>query len=296
MSMPPAEVTLTDELVTSLVASQHPDLAHLSVKFVEEGWDNALYRLGDELLVRLPRRLAAVEAAHHEHRWLVELGPQLSLPIPVPLRLGGPSEDYPWPWSIVPWFIGVPGDLVEKINERKSAMKLGRFLKELHQIAPFDAPSNPWRGVALSERTEEFDRYSSQIVDLELRSGAREAYAHALNADAFIGPKHWIHGDLHPANALFVESTLNAIIDFSDLCAGDPATDLAGGWMMLSPPAIGQMLTAYEGSNGAMISRARGWAALFGVLFVVLGQKGRVSYGRIGARTLTNLTKDQFGA
>ena len=87
--------TIDTALVAGLLAEQHPDLAHLPVQMVEAGWDNALFRLGEDLAVRLPRRAAAAPLIIHEQRWLPLLAAQLTLPIPAPVREGAPARSYP---------------------------------------------------------------------------------------------------------------------------------------------------------------------------------------------------------
>lgn len=107
---PAAEVEIDESLVRSLLADQHPDLAMLDLVPLEHGWDNALWRLGEELVVRLPRREIAAPILINEQHWLPLLAPQLPLPVPAPVRTGQPSDSYPWSWSIVPWLPGLPGD------------------------------------------------------------------------------------------------------------------------------------------------------------------------------------------
>ena len=108
--MPSAEADLSAGLVRRLVAGQHPDLAGLRVAVLANGWDNVICRLGDDLAVRLPRRVAAAELIRHEQRWLPELAARLPLSIPAPVRVGRPALGYPWHWSIVPL---LPGQIAE---------------------------------------------------------------------------------------------------------------------------------------------------------------------------------------
>ncbi len=93
--MPAAEVAVDDGLVRRLLDEQHPDLAGLRLRLLANGWDNVVYRLGGELCVRLPRRQVAAVLVEHEQRWLPQLAPRLSLPIPAPLRVGAPADGYP---------------------------------------------------------------------------------------------------------------------------------------------------------------------------------------------------------
>src|SRR5689334_8211489 len=106
MSIPAADFQIDTELVRTLLAEQHPDLAHLPLELLANGWDNQIYRLGPALLVRLPRRAAAIDLLAKEQRWLAELAKRLPLPVPVPIRIGTPTSRYPSPWSVVPWLQG----------------------------------------------------------------------------------------------------------------------------------------------------------------------------------------------
>ena len=113
---PPAEVAIDPPLVVTLLQEQHGDLAHLSLIEAGEGWDNKLFRLGDDLTVRMPRRAASAALIEHEQRWLPELSQRLPLPVPVPVRVGRAGCGFPWAWSVVPWFrghtalLGTPAD------------------------------------------------------------------------------------------------------------------------------------------------------------------------------------------
>jgi aminoglycoside phosphotransferase (APT) family kinase protein len=103
---PPAEAVIDAALVRALIDEQHADVAHLTLNDLGEGWDNRLFRLGEDFLVRVPRRAVAATLVEREQRWLPRLAPSLPLPIPVTLRAGRPGCGFPWPWSIVPWFPG----------------------------------------------------------------------------------------------------------------------------------------------------------------------------------------------
>src|SRR5689334_7584851 len=101
--MPAAELHIDTALVRALLRDQHPDLAAGPLRPVGHGWDNVVFRLGDDLAVRVPRREARAVLIEHEQRWLPELAPHLPLPVPVPIRIGRPALGYPWPWSVVGW-------------------------------------------------------------------------------------------------------------------------------------------------------------------------------------------------
>jgi aminoglycoside phosphotransferase (APT) family kinase protein len=155
---PAADVIVDPSLVEALLQEQHPDLAHLVPVKVAEGWDNALFRLGDELAVRLPRRAASATLIEHEQRWLPHLSPRLPVPVPVPVRAGVPGPMFGSAWSVVRWLPGqnlLHGAFLDPVA---TGTLLERFLRALHQPAPVDAPSNPWRGVPLQARTTSLHR------------------------------------------------------------------------------------------------------------------------------------------
>src|ERR1700722_9094793 len=106
--MPAADVDVTAALVRRLLAGQHPDLAGRPVEFLANGWDNAMFRLGDDLPVRLPRRQPAAQNLLNEQRWLPVLAPNIQLPIPAPERTGRPAHGYPFSWSVVRYLPGEP--------------------------------------------------------------------------------------------------------------------------------------------------------------------------------------------
>ncbi len=109
---PASEIEIDASLVHSLLAAQYPNLAHLPLHSVGAGWDNAMFRLGDQLCVRLPRRKIAATLIEHEQTWLPQLS-TLPIPIPIPYRLGHLGQGYPWKWSILPWPAGVAADQQE---------------------------------------------------------------------------------------------------------------------------------------------------------------------------------------
>ena len=154
--MPAAEVEVSADLVRRLLADQHPDLARLPVEFLANGWDNELYRVGDELVARLPRRALGAQIIKNEQRWLPGLAPRLPLPVPYPERTGVPGCGYPYSWSVVPYLPGVPAAQASSFDAGRAAAAVGGFLGALHVPAPADAPANPFRGVPLAERAGTF--------------------------------------------------------------------------------------------------------------------------------------------
>jgi aminoglycoside phosphotransferase (APT) family kinase protein len=271
MNTPPAEVAIDAALAARLVREQHPDLAAGltadGLTLVASGWDNTLYRLGDRLVMRLPRRQVAAELLLNEHRWLPAIADRISVPIPAPLRLGEPSANYPWHWTISRWIDGEPAAGLRPDERDPIAAGLARFMNEMHVPAPAGAPRNPVRGVPLAARSPAVhERLSSGFVQ-----DARELSAlweRLLTVPAWPGPPLWLHGDPHPANVLVKRdrgsARLVALIDFGDLTGGDPATDLAAAWMLFGPRARAVFRSHLDGVDAATWQRARGWALNMG--------------------------------
>ncbi len=285
MTWPPAEFELNHTTVAELVASQHPDLAHLELSYLAEGFDNATWRLGDDFVVRLPRRGVAATLLAHELEWLPVLAPTLPLPTSVALRAGKPTERYPCPWAICAWLEGTPGDLV--VPGAASAPILGGFLAALHQPGPPTAPSNPYRGGHPSTRAEVVDRRVGVLAEHVDSSRVLAAFSTACSAPPATTPT-WLHGDLHPGNMLYDGDQLCAVLDFGDLCSGDPATDLAGGLLALPSTSLETFFAAYGGADANLLLRTAGWAIAMGVLLAELGMGERPSYLAMGLRGVTS--------
>ncbi|MFG2827531.1 aminoglycoside phosphotransferase family protein [Streptomyces sp. NPDC048434] len=258
--------------VRSLLREQHPDLAGLGLRRVAAGWDNQLWCLGGELAVRLPRTPRAPSLLRNEQQWLPALAPRLPLPVPTPVRIGEPSARFPKPWTVMTWVPGEPGDRASISRDDHAADNLAAFLRALHRNAPSEAPANPNRGVSLGTLTPEFDRKFHAIASDGLASDVRVVWDAAIAAPEWESPPVWLHGDLHPANVVISDGTLSGVIDFDELCAGDPATDLAAAWLLLPAGAAARFLDAYATADEAMIQRARGWAALRAVSLIGIGQ------------------------
>jgi aminoglycoside phosphotransferase (APT) family kinase protein len=291
LRQPPAEVDITVEMVRALLRAQHPDLPDASLQPVAEGWDNAVFRLGPHLAVRLPRRLAAVELLVKEQTWLPQLAPRLPLPVPTPVRVGLPGEGYPWRWSVVPWISGAPADICSADSDQGAT--LAAFFNALHVPAPDNAPLNDWRGVALSDRRAVVEQRMHRLgTDMDATIGrVEEIWIRALEAP-LDAPSTWLHGDLHSQNVLVDGGKLSGIIDWGDLCRGDRATDLAAIWMLLGDIAARETaIRLCPDVSEATWNRARGWAIFFGVLLSDMEPAGNERHGAAGKLTLRRVVE-----
>ncbi len=287
MSWPEAEVEIDEALVHDLLGSQFPDLADHRCRRLNEGFDNSLWRVGDNLVARLPRREMAVVPLQNELLLLPDVLERVSLHTPLPLRTGQPCDRFAWPWMIATWIDGVPGDELELEHYGHTASTLATFLRQLHAPAPSDAPQNPYRGVPLVDRTTSLEERLPKVRDHVDIESTIELWHRALDAPAWEGPLLWTHGDFHPGNLVYRDGELVGVVDFGDLGAGDPATDLAGGLLSLPYDALDSFFAAYGIRDDAMLWRTIGWAVLFGVMAASLG-RDRPTYLDVGRRGLAN--------
>jgi aminoglycoside phosphotransferase (APT) family kinase protein len=292
---PPAEVTIDRSLIRALIQEQHPDLAHLALYDVGEGWDNKLFRLGEALVVRVPRRAVSATLIEHEQRWLPRLSPSLPLSVPAPIRIGRPGCGFPWAWSVVPWFPGQSALGEAPSDPVAAAVALGEFLRALHQPAPADAPRNPWRSVPLAARANILREHLRQVDGSVDRGAVLALWERVLSADPWMGTPLWIHGDLHPGNLLLHGGRLAAVLDFGDLTAGDPATDLSVAWMWLAPPVRPALRASARGELDPIDDdtwmRARGWALALGLAYLATCG-GEDPDGALGLSTIDAVLKD----
>lgn len=271
--MPAAEVDVSPDLVRRLLATQQPDLAHLPVEVMANGWDNVVCRVGDDLVARLPRREVAAALLVHEQRWLPVLEPRLPLPVPAPVRVGQPGLGYPWPWSIVPFLPGQVASQNPPADLRDAAVSLGRFLAALHTPAAPDAPVNPNRGVPLAERSAAVTQNLSLVGGHVDRRAVMRVWETAVAAPKWDRSPVWVHGDLHPANILVHRGRISGVIDFGDITSGDPAADLSVAWMLLPAGCHDAFQNAYRAAGEYAASddswaRARGWALALSLVFL----------------------------
>ncbi|MGW1030094.1 aminoglycoside phosphotransferase family protein [Streptomyces sp. NPDC002577] len=271
---------ITAELVRDLLRDQHPDLADHPLRLGARGWDNQLWRLGDDLAVRLPWATQSADALLlKEYAWLPVLAPHLPLPVPIPQRLGEPSERFPRPWIVTTWVPGEPADRAPATRVAEAADTLAAFLTALHQPAPDRAPADEFgRGGPLADRAEQFERQLASATELGLipdSDAVRAVWEDAVAAPDWAGPALWLHADLHPANVLTQGATFCGVIDFGTLCAGDPAIDLAAPWILLPDGAADRFYGTYQpAADAATLRRARGWAVLRAFSGILIGQAG----------------------
>ena len=265
---PEAHPSITADAVLELVRTQAPEFAWLELGGRSEGWDCANYRLGEELMVRLPRTEHAVKFLLAETAWVPILGAEWDFPHPVFPFLGEPGAGYPWPWAIVSW---VPGDMAVDVPLASSeGAALGRALAQVHQPAPPDAPLNDEQSIPMAEREERTLRRIAALADAGGPNGerldagaAREVWA---AASAVPDPRRdqwvWSHADLHGANVLSLGGRFGGIVDWGSMAACDPAVDLGFAHSLTTADGVAAMLAEYGALTGrvddALEARMRG--------------------------------------
>jgi aminoglycoside phosphotransferase (APT) family kinase protein len=258
------EVKIDAALLRRLIAVQFPRWSNLSLAPVPSGGtDSVMYRLGDSMAVRLPRRPSVAEQIAKEQRFLPELASKLPLAIPVPLGRGEPAETYPFPWSICRWFAG-ENALNEPITDLgQAARDLARFIGALQRVDPSGGPGpsagNSWRGEPLAKRDAETREAIVKLDGMIDTKRAMKIWDVALAAPLFDGEPKWLHGDLHPGNVIVENGRLSAVIDFGCLGVGDPACDLMAAWTLLDAQSRDIFRATYPVDDAAW-ARGRGWA------------------------------------
>ncbi|MCP4474104.1 MAG: aminoglycoside phosphotransferase family protein [Gammaproteobacteria bacterium] len=285
-------------LVTELVAEQFPQWAHLPISPIAvSGWDNRTFRLGEEMLLRLPSAASYVPQVLKEQQWLPKLAPHLSLAVPTPLAMGKPSKNYRWNWSVYRWIVGESANIVT-INAQQQqhiAVQAAQFLNELHKIdttsAPLAGAHNYYRGAHPAVYDNEA---CSAIVALTDRIDADAATAVWRKALQSKWQKNlvWVHGDFSSENILLKDGQVIAVIDFGCMGVGDPACDLVIAWTFLKNSSR-EVFRENLSLDSSTWQRARGWA-LWKALITLEKLKDKYSEKAIAQQKIINeiLTED----
>ncbi|WP_425647081.1 aminoglycoside phosphotransferase family protein [Agrobacterium leguminum] len=271
-------IVVSTEQVRALVDSQFPQWAGLNIRPVElSGWDNRSFRLGDDMLIRMPSASRYVAQVEKEHRWLPVLALLLPFPIPAPLALGQPGEDYPFRWSVYRWLEGEPlARDMDRVDLSTIAIDVAAFLRALHGVDASDGPPagahNFHRGGSLSVYDGEAKASAVRLADEVDQALAMEIWQLALSS-YWRKQGVWVHGDIAEGNLLVKDGRLSAVIDFGSSGVGDPSSDLILAWNVLDAESRAVFRRALE-LDEATWQRGRGWA-LWKALIVLDAERGR---------------------
>jgi len=283
-------------LARRLVDTQFPQWAELPLKLLDPaGSDHVIFRLGEDLSVRLPRHAGAIGQAMKESEWLPRLAPHLPLAIPVPAGVGEPDFGYPWPWAVSRWLDGDVATAEELADSSHAAVQLAEFLTALQAFVPEDFPVEDARedltGRPLTDRDRATRAAIAEVDGAFDGAAMTELWDAALRAPGWDGPPVWFHGDFHTGNLLTVAGRLSAVIDFGELGIGDPACDLIIAFTLMSAGSRA-VFRATLGVDDATWTRGRGWA-------LATGLNAYTSYAavnpRVAAQTTRQITEALIG-
>jgi aminoglycoside phosphotransferase (APT) family kinase protein len=261
------EVNIDVTLVRELLGAQFPQWATLPIEPIQSiATDNAIYRLGTDMCIRLPRIPGAAKHLETEQKWLPKFATILPLTIPVPLEKGNPHGSYPWNWSIYRWIEGENAFIEPIINQHQAAIDLAQFLIALQKIDSTGGPISR-RGVPLKTQDNDVRSAIKSLHGIIDTQAATAVWEQCLQASVWNKPPVWIHGDLLPANLIVQKGRLSAVIDFDSLGIGDPACDLIPAWGVFSRDAR-EVFRVTLAVDNATWMRGRGWALSIALIII----------------------------
>ena len=260
MTYRPEDTPIGLDLVRSLLTVHFPCWAEFPItEFQPGGTQNAVFRLGGELCVRLPRRPRAAVRLEKELRWLPIIGPQISvLEIPSPIARVGPTKLFGMPWAIYRWIEGERFTLEQSLDNREAAQRLASFLAVFRRIDPADAPLSQLN-ISHVTRDREVRRAIGLIGNIIDQKQATAVWERSLSVLKHTGPMVWTHGDLLDTNLLLRHGRLAGIIDFGYAGMGDPAFDLFPAWSVFDAEGREAFRRALDVDDSTWL-RGRGFA------------------------------------
>ncbi|MEV5888161.1 aminoglycoside phosphotransferase family protein [Nonomuraea fuscirosea] len=279
--------TITAALARKLIDTQFPQWAALPLELLDPaGSDHVIYRLGEQLSVRLPRHGGAIGQAQKELEWLPRLAPHLPLAIPVPVGVGEPDFGYPWRWAVSRWLEGEVVTVEALADSPTAAVQLAEFLTALQR---FDSdhvhrePRADLTGQPLAARDRATRAAITEVADVFDPTAMTDLWNAALNAPEWDRRPVWFHGDFHTGNLLTIDDRVSAVIDFGGLGIGDPACDLMIAFTLMSPTSRATFRATLD-VDDATWTRGRGWA-------LTTGLNAYTTYAAINPRIATQTTR-----
>ena len=212
MRMHADEVTIDETLVRHLISTQMSEFDDLSLERVEPwGTDNAVWRLGEDLVVRLPRIHRATGQVDLEVTWLPRLAPSLPISIPEPIAVGEPDDRYPWRWGVFRWLPGVPAGPTTITDYVAFALDLADVVRSLRQIPADGAPPATNRARPIAEYNDIALLMIDHVSDLIDVDAARRVWEAAMEAKPHKGAPVWVQGDIE-GNCIVQEGRLSGLL------------------------------------------------------------------------------------
>ncbi len=286
------EADIDLSLVRQLLREQFPQWADLELEPLRpQGTDNAMFKLGDDKVVRLPRTPSSAANIAKESEWLSRLSPLLPIAVPTPLGTGHPSAGYPFSWLVSSWIEGVTPDSEMSLDQHHAAIDLGSFVAAIRRISPMGAPQCN-RGLPLQVRDA---ATRAAIFALSDAYDARELttpWETALAAPQWKGLPAWMHGDLHAGNVLAQNGRVTGVVDFGLAGVGDPACDLMVAWTLLTADTRALFRSIVQ-PDDATWARGRGWALHFGIVAYPYYRMSNPALAAAAKRSLDEVLADR---
>lgn len=261
------EVDIDDDLVRALLAEQFPQWSDRPIQLMPStGTDNAIYRLGADLGVRLPRIHWAVQQVEKEWDWLRRLAAQLGVAVPQPVAMGEPGHGYPYPWLVYRWLDGEDALAGTVADWGRLALDVAAFVTSLQRVDPTGGPPAGSRGGPLGPHDETTRRAITRLAGVIDVDRAMAVWDAALAADPGIGRRVWVHGDLLPGNVIVRGGRLVGVVDWSAAGVGDPACEAMVAWSL--PAGARAVYRAALDIDDATWRRGRGWTVEQAVHFI----------------------------
>jgi len=256
-----AEIAVDEPLARSLVEP----FGFTRVRLLSRGWDRTAWLADEQWVFGFPRRAVVIPGLERELEWLPRLAPRLPCAIPLPQFVGGPSDEFPWPFFGGPFIPGEEAVTAELDDAQRTAIgvELARFLRMLHQL---DAGSLPLDGNNRADMSCRVPYTRDRLAQLGLEA---PVLAQAERLPPPPEPTTIAHGDLHDRQVLVHEGRLSGVIDWVDICRGDPSIDLLMLWSFVPPSGRDAFLAAYGDVDEPMLLRGRVLALMMGAVLAL---------------------------
>lgn len=280
------------DCVRQLLRSQCPQWVDLPLTIIESsGTDNALFRLGQDLVVRFPRIDWAVNSIEKEFFWVPQLAKHLDVPLSEPIFLGSPEGDYPWLWLVLKWNRGENPPFETKDEYGALAVELVQFLNQLHGASLERGPFSR-RGVHLSEKHSGTTGALKQLTGEVDVNSLIKLWNNLSVLPPWSGGAVWVHGDFLPGNILVEQGHLSAVIDFSDVGMGDPACDMVIAWALLNRNSREIFRVNLPHIDDNTWQRGRGWALSIAAIMLPYYKDTNPTLATLSRRMLASVLEE----
>lgn len=286
------EIDISEEKVYSLLKEQKPEWAECSIQRIESsGSDNALFRLGDDFLMRMPRIEWAVSSILKEAEWVPKIASNISIPISESVFTGLPSKLYPWHWLILPWYEGQNPEFEKADELGKLAGDLANFCNQIHALSLPRGPLSR-RGIALNEIDIQTRQSLSMLGDEVDVARVERLWKSFCALPTWAHAPVWLHGDLHQGNMVTQNGRLAAVIDFSDVGIGDPACDYIAAWSLFGPQSRATFKRNIALLDENTWQRGRGWALSIALIMLPYYRDTHPPYASLARRIILEVCKE----